>query len=157
MDDDLKKLLETMREENSAAHHETRAQVAALDAKLDSTAERLDTKIDSTAERLDAKLDSTAERLDAKIDSTAENLRRHFDVTTEATNSNIRLVAESVTQLTDEMRRGFAAADKKFDTTTAETQAMIKFSHANLDRRLITLEETVADLQTRVERLETTH
>ena len=135
MDDDLKKLLETMREENSAAHHETRAQVAALDAKLD----------------------STAERLDAKIDSTAENLRRHFDVTTEATNSNIRLVAESVTQLTDEMRRGFAAADKKFDTTTAETQAMIKFSHANLDRRLITLEETVADLQTRVERLETTH
>jgi hypothetical protein len=31
---------------------------------------------------------------------------------------------------------------------------MIKFSHAELDRRVRTLEESVADLQTRVERLE---
>jgi uncharacterized protein YceH (UPF0502 family) len=31
---------------------------------------------------------------------------------------------------------------------------VIKFSHAELDRRVSTLEDTVADLQARVERLE---
>jgi hypothetical protein len=43
------------------------------------------------------------------------------------------------------MRRGFA-----------DTQAMIKFSHAELDGRLRSLEQAFADLQARVERLETT-
>jgi hypothetical protein len=33
---------------------------------------------------------------------------------------------------------------------------MIRFSHAELDRRLRTLEQAFTDLQTRVERLETT-
>jgi uncharacterized protein YceH (UPF0502 family) len=43
----------------------------------------------------------------------------------------------------EEMRRGFN-----------ETQAMIKFSHVEIDRRVRTLEEAVADLQSRVDRLE---
>ncbi len=43
------------------------------------------------------------------------------------------------------MERGFA-----------ETQAMIKFSHAELDRRVSKLEQSFADLQARIERLETT-
>ena len=34
---------------------------------------------------------------------------------------------------------------------------MIKFSHAELDRRIRTLEEGFEDLQARVERLESTH
>lgn len=41
------------------------------------------------------------------------------------------------------MERGFA-----------DTQAMIKFSHAELDRRVRTLEEDVASLEARVDRLE---
>jgi hypothetical protein len=44
------------------------------------------------------------------------------------------------------MRRGFG-----------DTQAMIKFSNAELDRRIRTLEEGFADLQARVEQLESTH
>lgn len=35
-----------------------------------------------------------------------------------------------------------------------ETQAMIKFSHAELDRRVRALESGLADLQARVDRLE---
>jgi hypothetical protein len=46
--------------------------------------------------------------------------------------------------------------DEKIDRGFAETQAMIKFSHAELDRRLLKLEHAFADLQARVERLETT-
>ena len=39
-------------------------------------------------------------------------------------------------------------------TQFIETQAMIKFSHSELDRRLRSLEGTVAELELRVERLE---
>ena len=60
-----------------------------------------------------------------------------------------RLTREAA-DIRDEMRQGFA-----------DTQAMIKFSHSELDRRITSLEdgrsaveETVADLQARVERLE---
>ena len=103
IDDDLKRLFDSMRQENAVAHSET---------------------------------------------------RRHFEVLTEATRHEIRLVAESVAgvnekldreagDIRDEMRRGFA-----------ETQAMIKFSHVEIDRRMRSLEDAVADLQARVERLE---
>lgn len=102
-DDELKRLFDSMRQENAAAHAET---------------------------------------------------RRHFEVLTEGTQYEIRVVAASVAgvnekldreagDIRDEMRRGFT-----------ETQAMIKFSHADIDRRMRTLEDAVADLLSRVERLE---
>lgn len=70
--------------------------------------------------------------------------RRHFDIVSEGTRHEIRLVAESVAHVNekvdreagdirDEMRRGFA-----------ETQAMIKFSHVELDRRIGKLEQAFA-------------
>jgi hypothetical protein len=56
--------------------------------------------------------------------------------------------------LTDEMRRGFAALDEKIDRVGAETQAMIRFSHADLDRRFRTLEEKENNLEERVDGLQ---
>ncbi|HEX9982254.1 MAG TPA: hypothetical protein VGF69_03240 [Thermoanaerobaculia bacterium] len=103
----------------------------------------------------------TDDELKRLLDAHAAETRRHFDVTTEGLRHAIELVAESVTgtremlvrettDIRDEMRRGFA-----------ETQAMIKFSHAELDRRVRALEEgqrtveqTLADMQARLERLE---
>ena len=103
----------------------------------------------------------TDDELKHLLETNSAEIRRHFDISTEEVKREIRLVAEGVTRvdekldrtasdIRDEMRRGFA-----------DTQAMIKFSHAELDRRVRTLEEdhraleeTVADLQTRVERLE---
>jgi uncharacterized protein YceH (UPF0502 family) len=80
--------------------------------------------------------------------------RRHFDVMTEGTRKDIQLVAESVGLLTGKLEHTATSLDAKIDRTAAETQAMIKFSHAEIDRRMRTLEETVANLPTRVERLE---
>ena len=109
-DEELKRLLDTMRQENSAAHVDT---------------------------------------------------RRHFEVAMEATKHEVRLVAESVAHLNEELHRETSALRQEMSRGFAETQAMIKFSHAELDRRVNTLEEshhaleeTVADLQTRVQRLE---
>src|SRR5206468_215655 len=99
----------------------------------------------------------TDDELRRLFETHSAEIRRHFDVSTEEVKHEVRLLAEGLTRLDqkldrtatdvrDEMRRGFA-----------DTQAMIKFSHAELDRRVRALEEGLADLQARVERLESTH
>jgi hypothetical protein len=68
--------------------------------------------------------------------------RRHFEVLTEGTRQEIQLVAESVLHLNEKLAR----TDEKIERTAAETQAMIKFSHVESDRRMRSLEDAVADL-----------
>jgi hypothetical protein len=113
-DDDFKRLFDSMRQENAAAHADTRRHFEVL----------------------------------------TEGTRRHFDVVTEGTRKDIQLVAESVLHLSDKLDRTATSLDEKIDRTAAETQAMIKFSHVEIDRRMRSLEDAVADLQSRVERLE---
>ena len=83
--------------------------------------------------------------------------RRHFDISLEAARHETQLVAEGVAHL-DVRLTGvevrLTRVEERLESTATETQAMIKFSHAELDRRVRTLEEDVADLQARVERLE---
>ena len=87
--------------------------------------------------------------------------RRLFQTTAESLRHEIRVVAEGVTQTREDVTRETASIRDEVRRTAGETQAMIKFSHAELDRRMRALEETqrsledtIADLQVRVERLE---
>ena len=106
---------------------------------------------DAEVEFVDSMTDEELKRL---LDGAVGEMRRHFDVSLERVRDEGRLVAEGLTavgqkldrtgsDMREEMRRGFA-----------ETQSMIKFSHVELDRRVQKLEENLAELQTRVERLE---
>jgi hypothetical protein len=107
------------------------------------------------------------ERNDAKVLAMREQfatLHRHFDVTAESLRHEIHLVAEGTGGFDEARRQDTAQIRDEIRRTAAETQAMIKFSHQDLDRRVTTLEtehrdleETVAELQARVERLESTH
>lgn len=126
MDEELRQLLETMRHESAAGIEENRRAVA-------------ETR--------------------RHTDEIAAETRRHFEVVAERLESKIDLVAEGLTHCNERIDR----LDAKVDRLTGdmaqefvETRAMIKFSHHELDRRLRTLEEVVADLQSRVERLEST-
>ena len=47
---------------------EIAADVAALDAKIDTVHDKLDAKIDTVHDKLDAKIDTVHDKLDAKID-----------------------------------------------------------------------------------------
>lgn len=87
--------------------------------------------------------------------------RRHFDVVTEATRQEIRLVVEAIALVDEKLDREATEIRQEMRTGFTETQAMIKFSHAELDRRIRTIEESqrtledaLAALQSRVERLE---
>lgn len=93
--------------------------------------------------------------LKSLLEQMSANVRRHFDTQTESLRGEIRGVAEAVSHLDAKLDREAGALRKDMHDGFAETQAMIKFSHAELDRRVSRLEAAFADLQARVERLET--
>ena len=75
----------------------------------------------------------------------AVEIRRHFDVGLERMEKRFDLLSETVAQLDQKLDRTAGDLRSEMQRGFAETQAMIKFSHAELDRRVRTL---------RVERLE---
>jgi uncharacterized protein (UPF0335 family) len=128
MAEDLKELLEAMRQENAAAHAETRRHSEQIAAETRRHSEQV-----------------------------AAETRRHFVVVAEHLEGKIDTVAEGVLAANERIDR----LDAKVDALSSdianefnEVRSMIKFSHHELDRRLRTLEDVVADLQSRVERLE---
>jgi hypothetical protein len=126
-DDELNRLLDALKQQTAAINAETRQYLGETRQYFDETARQL----------------------------TTEN-RRHFDVSTEAVKHEVRLVAEAVAHVDERLARETNRLDEKIDGGFADTQAMIKFSHAELERRLRTLEQAFSDLQNRVERLEAT-
>lgn len=134
MDEDLKKLFES-----TAA--ETRRH-------FDVVAERLETKIGLVAEAV-VGTNERIDRVEVRISGFEEKIEG-LDVKVGVLDSKVGALGEQV-----------AALDEKIDDLSAnmarefnDVRSMIKFSHHELDRRVRTLEETVSDLQTRVERLE---
>ncbi|MFZ2492179.1 MAG: hypothetical protein WA208_11890 [Thermoanaerobaculia bacterium] len=88
-------------------------------------------------------------------------IRRHFDVALERMDKQFALVSEAITQVDQKLDRVVGELGETIERTAADTQAMVKFSHAELDRRVRTLEEShrsleemVASLAARVERIE---
>lgn len=114
MADDLKQLLETIRQENAAAHAETRRHP----------------------------------------DEVAAETRRHFDAADARWEARFDALAKHLAAIDEKLDRKTAALEERMNHGFAETQSMIKFSHHDLDRRLRSLEEVVADLEARIERLE---
>jgi hypothetical protein len=162
MDEDLKRLLEEMRQENAAAHAQTRAELRQENAAAHAET-RAELRQENAAAHAETRqhTDTIAAQIRQENAAAHAETRRHFEVVAEATHHEIQLVAEKVVRVEEkldseaadiraEMRRGFG-----------DTQAMIRFSHSELDRRVRTLEESnrtleegMADLQARVERLE---
>ncbi len=148
-EEDLKRLIE-----ESAA--KTQGQFERLEKRFDGVEKRLDgvdKRFDGVENRFDGvekRLDGVDKRLNG-VDTKIDDTRRHFEIIAEGLDSKIQFVAETfaakldkeTASIREEMRGGFA-----------ETQAMIKFSYSDLDRRIRTLEGTVSSLESRVERLE---
>jgi len=77
-------------------------------------------------------------------------IKRHFDVAAESLKDEIKLVAE-----------GHSILDRKIDVLRKENAeehreilSAIKFSYAELDHRIVTLENKFTDVEKRVSRLE---
>ena len=143
IDAELRQLLEAIRVENSTAHELTRQQGASANSDMRG--------------HLDAALESARQENAAA----SSEIRRHFDVVLESTRQEVRLVAESATTVGERAQRDLSRLEELMTRGFAETQAMIRFSYAELDRRVhdleharTTFEGSLAELQGRVERLE---
>ena len=104
-----------------------------------------------------------AELLNA-IKQDNEQTRRHFDVVAESLESQIRVIAEGHGVLVEKID-GLGTRIDRLETQVEnfaletrtnfdEVRAAIKFSYAELDRRVAHLESFVQDLSTRMQRIE---
>lgn len=85
--------------------------------------------------------------MDAKA---VEEIKRHFGVVAEGLRSGIRAVAEGQQVLATRID----SLETEIRAEFQEVKAMIRFSYAELDRRIHSLETHVTDLGARLERVE---
>lgn len=83
---------------------------------------------------------------DDDLKSLFEDVKRHTGVIVESVRSEVRGVAEGLLNVNAKMDREFERAWREFD----ELKAMIKFSAADIDRRMTALEARVDRLESLV-------
>lgn len=86
--------------------------------------------------------------------SEIEEIKRHFGVIAEGLEHKIQLVAEGVANLNEKFDREMTSLREENEAAHREILSAIKFSYAELDRRIRVLEEDSLTLKARVERLE---
>ena len=83
-----------------------------------------------------------------------EEIKRHFGVVAEGPEKRIQVVAEAVTQFDSKVDRDLAGLREEMRAGFAEVKSMIKFSYAELDRRISFLEAGLATVEARIRSLE---
>ena len=108
-------------------------------------------------ERTRRHFDDKAAEMGRHFDEKAAETQRHFDVVGESLESQIRVIAEVQGVLVEKIDRLATKMDAfivETRTNFDEVRAAIKFSYAELDRRVAHLESFVQDLSTRMQRIE---
>jgi hypothetical protein len=83
-----------------------------------------------------------------------EEIKRHFGVVAEGLEGKIQLIAEGVVDLHAKLDREMGALRGELTNEFGEVKAIMKFSYAELDRRLRGVEGEVAALKARLDRVE---
>lgn len=93
---------------------------------------------------------SGLERQLAEARQEGEEARRQAGIAAEALRDDIRLIAEGHSMLREMIQEG----RRESDVQHREIMAAIKFSYAELDRRITRLEAFTVELESRLSRLE---
>jgi tetrahydromethanopterin S-methyltransferase subunit G len=112
-------------------------------------------QVDQRFEGMDRRLDQMATKDEVRTQQ-AET-RRQMGVLVEAVRDDIRQVAEGLVGVDGrlgEVEHRLDRFEQKVETEFAETRAAIRFSYAQLERRILDLEGNYVALTERVERLE---
>ncbi len=94
------------------------------------TADEMKRLLDEMRQEEDAAHAETRRHFDQTADRLAAENRRFFEISTEATKHQIGFIAERVAQFDEKLDRNTGEIQEEIKRTAAETQAMIKFSHA---------------------------
>ena len=84
-----------------------------------------------------------------------EEIVHQFHVISEGVIDQVKQVAEGVANVNEKLDRRFNELKAEIQETRQEVLAAVKFSYADLDKRLTTLEKEFLELKHRVEKIET--
>jgi uncharacterized protein YceH (UPF0502 family) len=84
-----------------------------------------------------------------------EEVVHQFHVISEDVISQVKQVAEGVANVDEKLDRRFNELKAEIQETRQEVLAAVKFSYAELDKRITTLEKEFLELKHRVEKIET--
>jgi hypothetical protein len=121
-----------------------------LEAKQEELRVSLRSEIRQSGEELRLSLRSEIRQVAQELGAKVDDSRREFGVVTEGLRSEIQQVAEGVILNGERLDRFQAETAREF----AEVRSMFRFSHAELERRLRTLEDSSESHETRLQRLE---
>ena len=94
------------------------------------------------------------EYFEKKLGDFKEEIVHRFHVISEDVIAKVQQVAEGVINLNEKFDCRIDRLDKKLDDKHQDVLAAIKFSYAELDRRIVFLETELYALKTRVEQIE---
>jgi hypothetical protein len=153
----LKQLLETMRQENAAGHEETRRVLreensatheetrrvlreenALLHGETRTVLRQEMAKSVDDAKRV-IRRENTIEH--EKTRQLIDNFAQYFDEALRLARIQVKFLSESLTGFDRKVDRELADVRSEMRGGFAETQALMKFSHDNLDRRVTALEQ----------------
>ncbi len=83
-----------------------------------------------------------------------EEIVHQFHVISEDVISRVKQVAEGVANVNDKLDRRFGELKSEIQETRQEVLAAVKFSYAELDKRITALEKEFLELKHRVEKIE---
>jgi len=99
---------------------------------------------------------------DRKVPRSKEDLKKfrdevvhQFHVISEDVISQVKQVVEGVANVDEKLDRRFNELRTEIQETRQEVLAAVKFSYAELDKRITTLEKEFLELKHRVEKIET--
>ena len=84
-----------------------------------------------------------------------EEIVHQFHIISEDVISQVKQVAEGVANVDEKLDRRFNQLKAEIQETRQEVLAAVKFSYAELDKRITTLEKEFLELKHRVEKIET--
>ena len=88
------------------------------------------------------------------LTSFKEEIIQQFHVSTEGIRDEVKQVAEGVATVNEKLDNIHKELTTEIKETRQEVLAAVKFSYAELDKRLTTLEQEFLDLKLRVEKIE---
>jgi predicted nucleic acid-binding Zn-ribbon protein len=83
-----------------------------------------------------------------------KEILQQFHVVSEGVIDQVKQVAEGVDNVNEKLDRRFNELKAEIQETRQEVLAAVKFSYAELDKRLTTLEKEFIELKHRVEKIE---
>jgi len=78
----------------------------------------------------------------AETRTQSEETRRHFEIVAESLRSDLRLVAEGLDALREDLGGKIEATRREAAAGIAEVKSLLRLSYRDLDRRVVRLEET---------------